>query len=395
MCFRRTVSRFYQTPALARRSGYQSHLSSSGARNSVKKTRVVAEHRERIQSNPNPARRSYRLRSKESLRDSLNEDHRGRTGARAPETRLEDHRGNADTRSPDQKDVSLDETQAHLTHQTSITSRRVARLAAARPLSITSYIDRNPTTPETRPAKRSPSTATTLNSDDKTMLTEDIMNTLMGPIPTPFTGDLTLAQKFLDEFGQLDRANRRHHLITQPELRVELALALVEGPETDIWKSTVRRGHPTDMTDESIWDEFFDSFCTAWIDNAPMTPTILSLPRQYPPTPTVPLLPRADGSENEEALPDSTSTPLPVTLPTPVDKPLAPVIADPSLTSHQDRDVVNADIQAWIRQVIYEPPPCPRPQPRSPLATIPEEPVDPELREYGYDRTFDHADDED
>ncbi|KAH8977103.1 hypothetical protein EDB86DRAFT_3009668 [Lactarius hatsudake] len=61
--------------------------------------------------------------------------------------------------------------------------------------------------------------------------------------------------------------------------------------------------------------------------------------------------------------------------------------------SRQDRDIVNADIHAWIQRVVYEPPPRPRPRPQPPLETIPEEPVDPELREYGYDRTFDHADD--
>ncbi|KAH8991900.1 hypothetical protein EDB86DRAFT_3079537 [Lactarius hatsudake] len=164
------------------------------------------------------------------------------------------------------------------------------------------------------------------------MLTEDIMCTLMGPIPTPFTGDLAQAQQFLDEFGQLDRANWRHFLITQPKLRVELALTLIVGPETEAWKSTVRRGRPAEETDELVWDEFFDSFCTAWIDDAPMTPTILSAPRQYPPSPTVSLLPHADEGKNEEVLPDSTTISLPMTLPTPADKPLAPVTTDPPLT---------------------------------------------------------------
>ncbi|KAH8977076.1 hypothetical protein EDB86DRAFT_3093347 [Lactarius hatsudake] len=154
------------------------------------------------------------------------------------------------------------------------------------------------------------------------------------------------------------------------QLQVELALAFIEEDPTTIgWKSTIQHKNDNGWADKSVWDKFFDSFCTAWINDAPipaaqtpsplipvpasavqhaeeplvietavqpMTPTILSSPRQYPSTPTVPLLPRADGGENEEVLPDSTSTPLPVTLPTPADKPLAPVIADSSLTVSVD-----------------------------------------------------------
>ncbi|KAH8984885.1 hypothetical protein EDB86DRAFT_3084133 [Lactarius hatsudake] len=104
----------------------------------------------------------------------------------------------------------------------------------------------------------------------------DFLHTLTGPIPTPFFGDPVQAQQFIDEFGQLERANRRHPLITRPDLRVELALALIyDDPTTTGWKRTVRRGRTNGWVDESVWDEFFDSFCAAWIDEAPVpqTPT--------------------------------------------------------------------------------------------------------------------------
>ncbi|KAH9015771.1 hypothetical protein EDB83DRAFT_2312924 [Lactarius deliciosus] len=128
---------------------------------------------------------------------------------------------------------------------------------------------------------------------------QSILHSLAGTIPKTFTGDPAQAQRFLDEFGQLDRANRRHLLVTRPELRVELALTFIRGPTTDPWQRTLRRGHAGELSDESIWDEFFDSFCTAWIDlptPPPLTATPLSAsPPSRPPrsarrsdSPTVP-----------------------------------------------------------------------------------------------------------
>ncbi|KAH8987478.1 hypothetical protein EDB86DRAFT_3082168 [Lactarius hatsudake] len=104
-----------------------------------------------------------------------------------------------------------------------------------------------------------------------TTLISEFMDFLVGPTPTPFSGDPAQAQHFIDEFEQLARRNRRNLLIAQPELRVELALAFInDDPMTIAWKRMIRRGSPLGPTDESIWDEFFDSFCTAWIDDAPI-----------------------------------------------------------------------------------------------------------------------------
>ncbi|KAH9062483.1 hypothetical protein EDB83DRAFT_2519986 [Lactarius deliciosus] len=97
-----------------------------------------------------------------------------------------------------------------------------------------------------------------------------VAQTMTGPTPMPFTGDRALAQQFLDEFWQFERANLRHVLITRPALRVELALSFIRGPLTDPWKQTVQRGSPGDTEDEKLWDEFYDSFCTAWTDDLPV-----------------------------------------------------------------------------------------------------------------------------
>ncbi|KAH8999652.1 hypothetical protein EDB86DRAFT_3075722 [Lactarius hatsudake] len=148
------------------------------------------------------------------------------------------------------------------------------------------------------------------------------LHTLTGPIPTPFFGDPAQAQRFIDEFGRLERANRRHPFITQPALRVELALMFIRGPTADPWKCAVRRGRPNEMSDEELWDEFFDSFCTAWIDDTPA------------PVTRVPSAP-VDAIELDFASinPAPVTSPLPATLPTSVDEPLAsvPITTDPPI----------------------------------------------------------------
>ncbi|KAH9175832.1 hypothetical protein EDB89DRAFT_2066421 [Lactarius sanguifluus] len=111
--------------------------------------------------------------------------------------------------------------------------------------------------------------------------------TLVGPTPTPFTGDRAQAQRFLVEFLELDRQNRRHTLIIRPALRVELMLSFIHGPLTDPWKCSVRRAHPEETADETLWDEFYDSFCTAWIDDPPALAQTTSSADPGPPLPPV------------------------------------------------------------------------------------------------------------
>ncbi|KAH9001936.1 hypothetical protein EDB86DRAFT_3074745 [Lactarius hatsudake] len=151
------------------------------------------------------------------------------------------------------------------------------------------------------------------------------MDLLVGPTPALFSGDPAQAQRFIDEFGQLEKSNRCHPLVARPDSRVELALALIEeNPTTIGWKRTIRRRNDNGWVDESVWDEFFDLFCTAWIDDAPMpeTQTPSSLGLVLPPT-TTDLVP--------EALTATTLTPVdePTNIFAPAMTPSAAVSAPP------------------------------------------------------------------
>ncbi|KAH8985768.1 hypothetical protein EDB86DRAFT_2832985 [Lactarius hatsudake] len=81
------------------------------------------------------------------------------------------------------------------------------------------------------------------------------------------------------------------------------------------------------------------------------------------------------------------------------------VMIDPVNTRNRDRQnpdmrrlrrtlyATNNDIHRWLQQIIHNPPPRSRHRPPPPIGSIAEERTDPELREYRYDCTFDHADD--
>ncbi|KAH9025934.1 hypothetical protein EDB85DRAFT_2149386 [Lactarius pseudohatsudake] len=111
------------------------------------------------------------------------------------------------------------------------------------------------------------------------------MQTLTGPTPAPFTGSRETAQTFLDEFTQLVRANLSHILIIRPELRVELALQFITQNSTTVaWKrSAHHQNRDSGLTDETVWDAFYDSFCTAWTDDpAPIPATAMPPPCPVP-----------------------------------------------------------------------------------------------------------------
>ncbi|KAH9031515.1 hypothetical protein EDB85DRAFT_2290121 [Lactarius pseudohatsudake] len=114
------------------------------------------------------------------------------------------------------------------------------------------------------------------------MLTGAFMRSLTGPTPTPFTGDPAQAVQFLDEFGQLVRANQAHLLVTRPELRVELALSFIRGQTTNAWKRIVPRRRTAEPADETLWDDFIDSFCVTWVDPPASLPVIMTAPPPHP-----------------------------------------------------------------------------------------------------------------
>ncbi|KAH8997726.1 hypothetical protein EDB86DRAFT_2914769 [Lactarius hatsudake] len=60
-------------------------------------------------------------------------------------------------------------------------------------------------------------------------------------------------------------------------------------------------------------------------------------------------------------------------------------------SKRRDRRIAEEDIRAWLRRIVYDPPPRPRSRPRPSLETVSEERVDPELREYGYDYAYEDS----
>ncbi|KAH8978664.1 hypothetical protein EDB86DRAFT_2836598 [Lactarius hatsudake] len=203
------------------------------------------------------------------------------------------------------------------------------------------------------------------------MLISESMDLLVGPNPTPFSGDPAQAQRFIDEFEQFARRNRRNLLIAQPELRVELALSFIdEGPMTTGWKCSIRRRNDNGWIDESVWDEFFDSFCTAWIDDA-------LVPAAQTPSPLKPVPASADqrteGSPTiETAVQAMTSIPSPITVDplsivfaTAVYEPLTPVPATtiPPVPVYALEPVVTSSTT-----ISDSPPPRPPRSPRRPYS---------------------------
>ncbi|KAH9015859.1 hypothetical protein EDB85DRAFT_2023824, partial [Lactarius pseudohatsudake] len=108
------------------------------------------------------------------------------------------------------------------------------------------------------------------------MLPDAHMRTLRGPRPTPFTGDPAQAQQFLDEFRQLEKANPRHPFLYRPELRVRLALKHIDkNPKTDAWIHDAQ-SRDSGLTDETVWNDFIDSFCETWIYSPKSTISVVA-----------------------------------------------------------------------------------------------------------------------
>ncbi|KAH8990018.1 hypothetical protein EDB86DRAFT_2831319 [Lactarius hatsudake] len=140
---------------------------------------------------------------------------------------------------------------------------------------------------------------------------------------TGLDNHLTALVRWIAIHGESQGLVKRRHPKNDLAWR-QLALTLIQGPQTAPWKRTVRRGRTNGWVDESVWDEFFDSFCTVWIDEAPMT--------------QAPFAPAPINSIKFDFAPSTidpapVSSPLPATLLTPVDEPLAsvPAATDPPI----------------------------------------------------------------
>ncbi|KAH8984502.1 hypothetical protein EDB92DRAFT_1950706 [Lactarius akahatsu] len=106
------------------------------------------------------------------------------------------------------------------------------------------------------------------------MLPQYLLRSLNGPIPTPFTGDLTHAVQFIQDLDRLVWKNPNHPLVFTPWLRIDLALSFVSGPTTMTWKHGIRQGHLPGIPIESLWDKFLDSFCETWVHSPEATASV-------------------------------------------------------------------------------------------------------------------------
>ncbi|KAH9016437.1 hypothetical protein EDB85DRAFT_2020245 [Lactarius pseudohatsudake] len=108
------------------------------------------------------------------------------------------------------------------------------------------------------------------------MLPDAHMRTLRGPRPTPFTGNPAQAQQFLNEFRQLKKANPCHPFLYRPELRVRLALKHIDkNPKTDAWIHDAQ-SRDSGLTNETVWNDFLDSFCETWIYSPKSTISVVA-----------------------------------------------------------------------------------------------------------------------
>ncbi|KAH9009347.1 hypothetical protein EDB85DRAFT_2245921 [Lactarius pseudohatsudake] len=117
------------------------------------------------------------------------------------------------------------------------------------------------------------------------MLPLTILRTLNGPIPTPFSGDPTHAAQFLQDLDSLVWKNRNHPLISTPWTRIDLALAFISGPTTLAWRRSIRCGRTTEVTTDTLWNDFLESFCETWVYSPEATTPIAP---EMPTSPAVP-----------------------------------------------------------------------------------------------------------
>ncbi|KAH8993214.1 hypothetical protein EDB86DRAFT_2830159 [Lactarius hatsudake] len=90
---------------------------------------------------------------------------------------------------------------------------------------------------------------------------------------------------------------------------------------------------------------------------------------------------------------DDTRNAIPTTTTKPVDTRNRDRQTHDARRSRRTLYATNNDIHRWLQQIIHNPPPRPQYRPPPPLGNITEErtDTDPELCEYRYDRTYDHA----
>ncbi|KAH9027333.1 hypothetical protein EDB85DRAFT_2172392 [Lactarius pseudohatsudake] len=118
------------------------------------------------------------------------------------------------------------------------------------------------------------------------MLPLILLRTVNGPIPTLFTGDLAHVAQFIQDLDRFVWKNRNHPLISTPWTRIDLALAFISGPTTLAWRRSIRCGRTTEVTTDTLWNDFLESFCETWVYSPEATTPVIA--PEMPTSPAVP-----------------------------------------------------------------------------------------------------------
>ncbi|KAH9028293.1 hypothetical protein EDB85DRAFT_2148021 [Lactarius pseudohatsudake] len=118
------------------------------------------------------------------------------------------------------------------------------------------------------------------------MLPLTMLRTLNGPISNLFTGDLAHAAQFIQDLDNLIWKNCNHPLISTPWTRIDLALAFISGPTTLAWRRSIRCGCTTEVTTDTLWNDFLESFCETWVYSPEATTPVIA--PEMPTSPAVP-----------------------------------------------------------------------------------------------------------
>ncbi|KAH9014250.1 hypothetical protein EDB85DRAFT_2214673 [Lactarius pseudohatsudake] len=108
------------------------------------------------------------------------------------------------------------------------------------------------------------------------MLPLTMLRTLNGPIPNLFTRDLAHAAQFIQDLDNLVWKNCNHPLISTPWTRIDLALAFISGPTTLAWRRSIRCSRTTEVTTDTLWDDFLELFCETWVHSPESTVSIVA-----------------------------------------------------------------------------------------------------------------------
>jgi len=121
-----------------------------------------------------------------------------------------------------------------------------------------------------QPAEVNTATEAAAHPPNINVITSNTNGALKGNPPFIFNGDRQLSKKFLMAFQLWRMINKTNETMKQPYSRVIAALSYMDGPKVDSWKEEqlVRLDDEVNSgtleIDETLWDDFMDSFMKAF-----------------------------------------------------------------------------------------------------------------------------------